>query len=784
MAVSVQDLDLEQIPSPNQSRVDRSSRFRRDILWSPGERGANGELNWIAKDPISLKYFKLRDDERFILLKLDGLKSINTIRDLYNESFAPRRVSSAQVQQLVSHFFKEGLVQSPGSNQANALTSKRTQLLRDRLRQRTMAWLFLRLPGIHADRIAESLESIFRPVLNQLCLILLAIFVAVSGFWLSMHLDTFTRDVREFGRWASVHGLVTLACVIGVCKSLHELGHAIACKRFGGECHEIGLMFMFGIPCLYCDTTDAWRIPNRWHRITISAGGIIVEMLLGGIAIWIWETTSPGILHWASVDVILVCLVGSVLFNANPLLRYDGYYILSDYLGIANLQSEAKKHWERIKKRLLIGPQPRLAPERTTATQIGLILYHWMASVYRWLLLLGLGWMVLYTTRVGGYQQLGWQIIALGLAVLLLVNYIPRLHQSIKTNLAQQFRSHWFNELFRAWGLRIGLLSFFVLLITYPIPRQVLCVGELRPTLMTPILSSVAGSLEKWTPYASAVSSGEVLVELTSSRTRIDALVADGKWERQKLVVDGLSKLQIDAPDLAARIPSAETLLNTLAIQRREANQLVNQLIVRTVTPGIWIEPTKTPRHRMNSKSLGNWDEFPLKDSNSGCWIEPGTLLGWIASPDSWSIEVLVSQDEIEWIRAGQKAELRLAAYSERSLAAEVVEISTQPATSLSPRQSSWPGVINDGKSVATGSGEQPAEAPPGTPPGINPLNVSYWVTLRISNFHPSGHPIDDTDSLKALRHFIGTEGIASIEVGKESLFDKTRRWIASQFKL
>ena len=130
------------------------------------------------------------------------------------------------------------------------------------------------------------------------------------------------------------------AGVLAVTKMLHEFGHGLSCKRLGGECHEIGFMLLVLTPCLYCNVSDSWRLPNKWHRAAIGAAGMYVEIILATIATFVWWYVEPGWIQDLCLQIMLVSSVSTILFNGNPLLRFDGYYILSDLLEIPKYVSK------------------------------------------------------------------------------------------------------------------------------------------------------------------------------------------------------------------------------------------------------------------------------------------------------------------------------------------------------------------------------------------------------------------------------------------------------------
>ncbi len=139
---------------------------------------------------------------------------------------------------------------------------------------------------------------------------------------------------------------MTLWCVVGGLKILHEFGHGVACRRFEWESQTIGAAFLVFSPCLYCDVSDSWMLARRGHRMAVSAAGMYVELLIAPVALWLWWFSVPGLFHSGCLQIVLVGSVSTLLFNANPLLRYDGYYLLQDLFGVPNLQSRSQQAME------------------------------------------------------------------------------------------------------------------------------------------------------------------------------------------------------------------------------------------------------------------------------------------------------------------------------------------------------------------------------------------------------------------------------------------------------
>ncbi|MES2572172.1 MAG: efflux RND transporter periplasmic adaptor subunit, partial [Verrucomicrobiota bacterium] len=127
-----------------------------------------------------------------------------------------------------------------------------------------------------------------------------------------------------------------------VVKSVHELGHGLTCKHFGGEVHEVGFMSMVFTPYFFVNVSDTWTMPNRRHRILVSAAGIYVELIFAAFATFLWAIIQPGWFHNFLFNIIIITSVSTIMFNANPLMRFDGYYILTDWIEVPNLQGKSR----------------------------------------------------------------------------------------------------------------------------------------------------------------------------------------------------------------------------------------------------------------------------------------------------------------------------------------------------------------------------------------------------------------------------------------------------------
>ena len=198
--------------------------------------------------------------------------------------------------------------------------------------------MFMRFPLLDPDRFLVRTLPVVRKLISPFGAVL---WLLVVGFGLNIVVDNFSALRVQGQGMLATNNLFLLYLGLIVVKTFHEFGHAYFCRRFGGEVHVMGVMLMIFTPMPYVDATSSWSFRERWKRVLVGAAGMIVEIFIAAIAAFFWAQTGPGILHSLAYNIMFVASVSTVIFNVNPLMRFDGYYILSDLLEIPNLNQRA-----------------------------------------------------------------------------------------------------------------------------------------------------------------------------------------------------------------------------------------------------------------------------------------------------------------------------------------------------------------------------------------------------------------------------------------------------------
>jgi multidrug resistance efflux pump len=300
-------------------------RLRTDLVIREQPQ-VNGTA-FVFKDPTAGRFFRFREPECFIARQLDGRTPLHVIRQRFQERFSSD-LSAEALDQFIGTLRRSGLLEGDGAGRGEPSRQGR---IRGTL-------LYLRLKAFDPDRLLARLAPRVRVfftsgfLLASALLILLAL--ATTFFWR----DEIWQDLRRLWRFdALLLAWVTVLLVT----TIHEFGHAFTCKHFGGEVHEMGFMLIYFQPALYCNVSDAWLFPEKSRRLWVTFAGAYTEIFVWALATLTWRIVEPG--SWISFVAMVVMATSGIktMFNLNPLIKLDGYYLLSDWLEIPNLRQKS-----------------------------------------------------------------------------------------------------------------------------------------------------------------------------------------------------------------------------------------------------------------------------------------------------------------------------------------------------------------------------------------------------------------------------------------------------------
>ena len=298
-----------------------------------------GELSYVAKDPVTVSYYRLGEVE-YVTLECfrQGMNVEHIQREVKKRT--GYEITAIDIYKFANQLRGSNLLKSKGMEDVERLARNRRQARRTKFWQVISNYLFITIPLWDPDKLLEKLLPYFRFFLNTFVYVL-AVVVTGAALWVVM--ENFAVLVADAFSLLSGWNLLILSMVIFGVKFFHEMGHALTCKHFGGEVHAIGPAFLVFQPCMFTDASDAWLFPSKWDRIGVTLAGIVAELLLAAVAALVWISSDPGLLKQVAYTTMVACSVHTLLFNANPLLRFDGYYILSDLVEIPNLRLKTSR---------------------------------------------------------------------------------------------------------------------------------------------------------------------------------------------------------------------------------------------------------------------------------------------------------------------------------------------------------------------------------------------------------------------------------------------------------
>ncbi|WDQ16719.1 peptidase M50 [Rhodopirellula sp. P2] len=328
--------------------------------------------------------------------------------------------------------------------------------------------LSFRIPLASIDPVARRLVPLSGLVFSPLAVVLFSVAGLVSLLFWMVRWQHWAGSVPSLQSYLMSLQPLTIAATFVLTKTAHELGHAVLCRRFGSRCGVVGIWWLCFMPCPYVDVTDVWRQPNAARRGAVMAAGIWVEWIIAMVALWVWWLAPSHEVRMTAMNVVLVCGISTVLFNANPLMRYDGYFILSDLLDTANLREEARRGL----RLFLVSPLSRW--HRLGKRVWSMAVYHLFSKLYRISISIAIATFVLQWAAGWGLWRIAMVVVALA---------VVRLAFTSMRNLVRMIQGS------GAWrgvpgGRRVGLavcgcLAASLILIV-PIPRYRHVTGVIR----------------------------------------------------------------------------------------------------------------------------------------------------------------------------------------------------------------------------------------------------------------------------------------------------------------
>lgn len=568
-------------------------------------QAVRGQAWHVLVEPASGRQLRLNPAAYALVARFDGTASVDQV---WQRQLALQREEAPtqdEVLRLLAQLFGGGMVRFDAAPHLSLLFARRGDESRQR-RRGMLNPLMLRMPLADPARLLDRLAPVglwlFRPAAFAAWLVAVLLALVAAG----AHFAELQADANRLFAAPSSYAIAWICYPL--LKLLHELGHGLAVRRHGGQVHELGLSLMFLTPAPYVDASAANAFPLPRQRLLVSAAGILVEVALACLALAAWVLVSPGTVRDVALVVVLTCSLSTVVFNANPLMRFDGYYALCDALQLPNLALRSNAWWSRRWRAWIGAPVPGPAPLLAPGEAKWLAVYAPAATVYRVTLLLAL------VFWIGSHSWLlGW------VAAFALLAWLTRLAWRWASGDAMGGDPALRRRSLRAAGLVAG--SALVLLLVVPAPQHVVARALVWPPDQAQLRAGAAGFIDRLElPQGARAQAGQALVILQDP-----VLVASHEKiasERTGLLAQQYRSL-LTQPVRAADL--AEDLDRNAAELARAEEQLA-QLEVRAQADGevVWARPQDLP----------------------GSYVRRGAMLGHVLTGGAAHVRIALLEDD------------------------------------------------------------------------------------------------------------------------------------------
>ena len=570
-----------------------------------------GRRWYVITDPFSGQFFRMQPSAyRFIA----SLNTKRSVQDVWNEcalSDPDDTPGQEEVIHLLAQLYHANLLHY-SLGQASAKLFERYKERKQRILKATLSnIMFFRIPLFDPDELLKKTMPVVKRVISIPGGI---VWLAVVISALKIVVDNFQDLAVQSQGILAPSNLFLLYISLILVKASHEFGHAFVVRRFGGEVHTMGVMFLLFNPLPYMDATAAWAFRSKWQRAFVGAAGMIVEIFVAACAVFIWSNTGQGTVHSLAYNIMFIASVSTFLFNINPLLRFDGYYILSDLLDIPNLHSQASAQLTYLVEHYAFGCKKTFSPASNKKEKILLTVFGIASGIYK---------IIVFTTIllfVADRFLLAGIIMAVICAVSWVIVPVVRLVTYLSTSpRLSRVRP-------RAVSVCAGTFAAGIMLLgIIPFPNNFKAPGVLKTMGHAVVVNGTDGYVDRMmTASGRRVVKGQVLLSMYNPELELSISEAGAQLEQAKAVYQrALKEHYADAKPAANLIEVINKRINRLKEDKKN-------LEVKADVDGIWVAPQ-------------------TKDF-TGMWLRRGTSLGQIVDDKNFYFASVIPQQETSFI--------------------------------------------------------------------------------------------------------------------------------------
>ena len=594
-----------------------------------------GQTWYVLQDRSNERFHRFSPSAYAFIGLMDGTRTVQDIWELASTKLGDDAPTQPEVVQLLSQLHAADVLQCDIPPDIAELLHRHERTQQKKWQRRLMSIFSWQFPLIDPERFLEIFVSLVRPFFGWggavlwLVIVIPALLIGVA------HWADLSENIIDL--MTAPQNLVLLWFLFPIIKVLHELGHAFAVKVFGGEVHEMGIMLLVFSPVPYVDASASSAFSSKWQRAVVGAAGMIVELVIASVAMFVWVSVEPGAVRTLAYNAIMVAGISTVVFNGNPLLRFDGYYILADLIEIPNLRQRANTYLGYVCERYLFGREEAQVSHATPGERAWFVGYSVSSFVYRIFVVFAI---LMFLTD---------QFFVLGMFFAIMTGFTWFL-MPLGKGLSYLFTSPRIRRVRgRALAVSTGAMAIIlVALCLTPIPFRTRAEGVVWIPDEAIVRAGADGFVQTVVGIpGSRVSRGDVLVVchdsvLTTQRTVLEAQLREIEARIREQIPENIVKAKI-----------LEEEKHYIEEKLARTNEQVQDLVIRAKVDGTLVLP------RM--------EDLP------GRFVHRGDVLAHVVDLNTLTVRTIVDQTDIDLIRHSTKAvQVRLAERLARPIDANV----------------------------------------------------------------------------------------------------------------
>ena len=577
-----------------------------------------GQVWYVVEDRVAGKYHRFNPASHRVISLMDGRRTLDAVWQRLTGELAEDTPGQDEVITLLGQLYGSDLIQFDVNPEVAELFERRKKFERQRLKSRYLNPMSLRFPLWDPDVFLAWLDR--RPHLFRagwsLWVWLLVMLPAL--LLVPMHWTDLTNNFSE--QLLATDNLLLMAVIFPLLKALHELGHGLAAKSRGGEVHEMGIMLLVMFPVPYVDASSSSAFVKKTDRMLVAAAGMLVELFIAALALYLWLLLEPGLARSLAYNVIVMASVSTVLFNGNPLLRFDGYYVLADWIEVPNLGTRSNRYWQYLVEHHVFKVPQSEPPPATPGEYRWFFFYAPAAFVYRMSVLFGISLFIAQQYFFVGVLLALWGVIT-GLGVPIFKGL-----RAVLTEHRFEARTR------RVRGMLLGAaLVLYAALFVVPMPHHTRAEGVVSLPEEAILRAGASGFVVRTRAEpGSALQAGAVVMDNHDPALASSLQVQVARLEEASARHDAA---------FGVKLAQAAQLEEALRREQASVDHLIermSRLTVRAVAPGTLLL------------------EYP--DDLPGRYLEKGQIVGYVMGAHAPLLRVVVPQEDVDQVRLATRA--------------------------------------------------------------------------------------------------------------------------------